>query len=98
MTCRRNATSEMSRLFFAVMMKRRLGKNPNPCNKCWLSVKRNVGVSAGLKLEELLVTVVRELSKLKLRFVPVWKPWVYPKLYVALFCSLTLPENREKLL
>src|SRR5574340_1058256 len=37
--CSRKDTSEISRSFCAIRIKRRFGANPKPCNKCWVSLK-----------------------------------------------------------
>ena len=46
MICSRNATSEISRLFFAIWMNRVLGAKPKPCSRCWVSLEFKAGSSA----------------------------------------------------
>src|SRR5690242_8795705 len=85
MTCSLNATSEISRLFLAIRMKRVFGRNPKPCNNGWLIVARKLELSNGLNLVKLELVVVRELLKPTDRFVPHWNPCWYPKSTVLVF-------------
>ena len=72
----RKATSAISRLFFAMRMKRIFGAMPKPCSRCWLTVKRKLLLSTGFKLVKMLLVVMRELLKPTLMLVPVAKPWL----------------------
>src|SRR6266436_10445311 len=92
-TCKRNATSESSRLFFAIRMKRWLGAKPKPCNKCWVTVALKLELSWGLRLVKMLLVVARVLLKPTDRFVPHWKAWLYAKSTVPVFCINNGTEN-----
>src|SRR6266853_2322377 len=46
--CQRNATSEISRLFLAMRIKRLLAANPKPCKRCCVRRKLKLELSCGL--------------------------------------------------
>ena len=76
MICRRKATSEISRLFLAMRMKRVLGRNPKPCNR--FCVKRNWKLEPNCGVSRLVgLLVVRwVLLKAPVSAPPHSKPWV----------------------
>src|SRR5260221_6526180 len=84
--CQRKATSEISRLFLAIWMKRVFGANPKPCNRCCVSRKLKLELSCGLNVAKgAFPTVWRVLLKPTDRLVPHWNPCWYEKFPVVVF-------------
>ena len=76
MICSRKATSESSRLFLAIRIKRVFDAKPNPWRIGWVTVALKLEFSAGLTLEKKLFVVCRVLLKPTERFMPQWKAWL----------------------
>src|SRR5580700_4160975 len=93
MICKRNATSESSRLFLAMRMKRVLAENPKPCRRCWVNVALKPELKFGLRLEKKLLVVARLLVNPTVRFVPHWKACAYEKFTVPVFCARLDPGS-----
>src|SRR5580765_2202090 len=88
MICKRNATSDSSRLFFAMRIKRVFGANPKPCSRCCVNLNWKFEFNCGLStLKGAFPTVCRVLLNPTDTLVPQWKPCMYEKLAVVVFCG-----------
>src|SRR5438309_575968 len=83
MICSRKATSDNSRLFLAIRIKRVFEAKPRPCSKCWDSLNWKLELSAGLTLWKALLLVTRLLLKPTDTLVPHWNPCKYSKFAVV---------------
>src|ERR1035438_1627410 len=81
------AESIMARSLRAILIHRWLELKPKPCNRCWRTCKRKLSARLGLTVLKSELDVMRLLLKPTVIRVPVGNPWVYPKLYVLVFCT-----------
>ena len=72
--CRRKATSEISRLFFAMRIKRVLGAKPKPCSRCCVNLAWKLEPKVGLNVANVELVVARVLLNPTCRFEPHLKP------------------------
>src|SRR5690349_2936722 len=85
----RKAISEISRLFFAIRMNRRLGPRPKPESRRWRTVARKDELIAGTRVSKRLLVVRRELFTPTSKLVPVAHDCVYSKFTDVEFCCRT---------
>src|ERR1700686_3587628 len=84
--CRRKAAAEISRLFYAIRMKRVVGAKPKPGNRCCVSWKLKLDLSCGLNCwNGAFATAWRGLLKPTNILVPQVNPCWYEKFPVVVF-------------